>query len=61
MTLSARKIIQDLNKNKKRRNSFKIYIMEHKSNLNPKSGDDQKSTTGENSKIADVISTSQCL
>ena len=35
--------------------------MEHISNLNPKSGDDQKSTTGENSKIADVISTSQCL
>jgi hypothetical protein len=27
--------------------------MEHISNLNPKSGDDHKSTTGENSKIAD--------
>ena len=39
-----------------------VYIMEHISNLNHKSGDDQKSTTtGENSKIADVISTSQCL
>ena len=35
-------------------------MMEHISNLNPKSGDDLKSTTGENSKIAEIISTSQC-
>jgi hypothetical protein len=36
-------------------------MMEHISNLNPKSGDDLKSTTGENSKIAETISTSQCV
>ena len=30
--------------------------MEHISNLNPKSGDDLKSTTGENSKIVEIVS-----
>jgi hypothetical protein len=31
-------------------------MMEHISNPNPKSGDDLKSTKGENSKIVEIIS-----